>query len=85
MTAIELQKPLSFGCVQTSLAVALTQRVFAIAAHGRFPSKPGPGRCGTKSPPNTAIFEPVLSKVEGFRGPSAVDKRPSELLRGIHP
>ena len=29
---LELQKPLSFGRVQTSLAVALTQRVFAIAA-----------------------------------------------------
>jgi len=29
---INLQKPLSFGRVQTSLAEALTQRVFAIAA-----------------------------------------------------
>ena len=77
MTAIELQKPLSFGRVQTSLAVALTQRVFAIAAHGRFPSKPGSGRRGIKSSHYSAIFP--------FRGPNVVDKRPSEQLRGIRP
>ena len=44
---------------------------------GRFPGKPGPGRRGTKSPHYSAIFP--------FRGPSAVDKRPSEWLRHLRP
>ena len=80
---INLQKPLSLGHVHASVAATLALRVFkedqgdVVGIIGRIlgvsPAMPGPGRRGIKSPLHAAIFEPVLSEVEGFRGPSAID------------